>query len=67
MALVLRGGSRILEASDEALTKKEIVEETGLPPRTVRYALDTLIDDGLVDERLCPGDARQRLYYLRSR
>jgi len=50
-----------------ALTKKDLVEETGLIPRTVRNALDALIEDDVVAVDIKPGDARQRLYRLRSR
>ena len=46
------------------LTQGELASESLLPSRTVRYALTTLTDDGLVDERLHIQDARKRLYSL---
>jgi transcriptional regulator, ArsR family len=46
------------------LTQGELAAESLLPSRTVRYALTTLADDGLVDERLHIQDARKRLYSL---
>ena len=46
------------------LTQGELATESLLPSRTVRYALTTLTDDGLVDERLHIQDARKRLYSL---
>lgn len=49
------------------MTKKDLVEETGLIPRTVRNALDALIEDDVIAVDIKPGDARQRLYRLRSR
>lgn len=48
------------------LTQKELAEETRISQRTVRTALEDLIEEGLVEERLYPGDARQRLYALES-
>jgi len=46
------------------LTQGDLATESLLPSRTVRYALTTLADDGLVDERLHIQDARKRLYSL---
>lgn len=46
------------------LTQGELAAESLLPSRTVRYALTTLTDTGLVDERLHIQDARKRLYSL---
>lgn len=44
------------------LTQKALAEETRLSQRSVRTALTDLSDAGLVDERVYPDDARQRLY-----
>lgn len=43
------------------LTQPEIAEETTLPKRTVRWALERLQDEDLVEAHLT-GDARQRRY-----
>lgn len=47
------------------LTQKEIAEESGLPGRTVRYALNILDEEGLIEKRIYK-DARQTLYGLKS-
>lgn len=44
------------------LTQKALAEETRLSQRSVRTALSDLRETGLVDERVYPDDARQRLY-----
>ncbi len=46
------------------LTQKEIIRETYLPARTVRYALSRLKDEKVLVERLHLVDARQSLYGL---
>lgn len=46
------------------LTQKQIVEESMLSPRTVRYALERLDDAEAVAERVYVADARQSLYEL---
>ncbi|MFX1438908.1 MAG: MarR family transcriptional regulator [Promethearchaeota archaeon] len=52
---------KVLEYQGQ-LTQKEIVDETLLPPRTVRYALSLLMSDGLVSKRVSLRDSRQGLY-----
>lgn len=47
------------------LTQKEIAEESGLPNRTVRYALNVLNEEGLIEKRIHK-DARQTLYGLKN-
>ncbi len=54
---------KVLEYNDE-LTQKQIAEESFLSPRTVRSALTKLEGIGVVEHRVYPGDARQRLYRL---
>ena len=49
---------------DGPLTQKQLVEESMLSARTVRYALERLEDCGLVDERIYFEDARQSLYHV---
>ena len=49
---------------NETLTQSELAEETLLPPRTVRYALSRLEEEGVVDSRFSFADARKRLYTL---
>jgi len=48
------------------MTQKDLVAESYLPPRTVRYALTMLKKEGIVEERLYYKDARQCLYGLRT-
>jgi transcription initiation factor IIE alpha subunit len=48
------------------LTQKEIASETYLPPRTVRYALNRLRKEQLLEERFYFKDARQSLYGLKT-
>ena len=55
--------AKVLDYND-TLTQSEIVEETLLPPRTVRYALSRLEDAEVVDARFSFSDARKRLYTL---
>jgi len=49
---------------DGPLTQKQIVNESMLSPRTVRYAIERLDDVGVVNERVYFADARQSLYEL---
>ncbi len=51
-------------ASGGPLTQKEIIRRTDLPARTVRYALDRLKGEDMLEERFCFQDARQSLYNL---
>ncbi|ELY72143.1 ArsR family transcriptional regulator [Natrinema pellirubrum DSM 15624] len=54
---------KVLE-SEEELTQKELVEETLLASRTVRYALKRLKKIGIVEEDIYFADARQSLYKI---
>ncbi len=47
-----------------SLTQKQIVDESMLSARTVRYALERLEDIGVVDEDIYFADARQNLYEI---
>jgi DNA-binding Lrp family transcriptional regulator len=49
---------------DGPMTQKELVTESMLSARTVRYALDRLDERGVVDEEIYFADARQSLYQL---
>ena len=51
-------------AYEGTLTQKQLMEETMLPARTVRYALTRLEEQGVVESRFSFTDARQRLYTL---
>jgi len=55
--------AKVLEYND-TLTQSQLAEETLLPPRTVRYALNRLEEQGAVDSRFSFSDARKRLYTL---
>ena len=46
------------------LTQSQLADETLLPPRTVRYALNRLNEEGIVESRFSFTDARQRIYSL---
>ena len=46
------------------MTQQEIAEETLLPARTVRYALNRLDEENVIDSRFSFSDARKRLYTL---
>ena len=46
------------------LTQKDLIRETSLPSRTVRYALGRLKDEKILVERHHFVDARQSLYGL---
>ncbi|WP_435334850.1 MarR family transcriptional regulator [Haloarchaeobius sp. TZWWS8] len=49
---------------DGPLTQKQIVEESMLSARTVRYALERLQDIDLVNQDVYFADARQSLYEI---
>ena len=49
---------------DGALTQKAIVEQSRLSQRTVRDALDRLVEAGLVEKDIYIPDARQNIYRL---
>jgi len=55
--------AKVLEYND-TLTQSQLAEETLLPPRTVRYALNRLDEIGVVDSRFSFTDARKRIYTL---
>jgi transcription initiation factor IIE alpha subunit len=48
------------------MTQKELVSESYLPPRTVRYALSRLKKENMIEERLYHRDARQSLYGVKD-
>ncbi|QCW03554.1 helix-turn-helix domain-containing protein [Natrinema pallidum] len=50
--------------SEGKLTQQELRKETRLHQRTLRYALDRLDEEGLIDSRPNPADARQSLYSI---
>jgi predicted transcriptional regulator len=52
---------RLLQVSG-FMTQQEIVEETSLSPRTVRYALERLRKEGLLKEHPYFKDTRKTLY-----
>lgn len=55
--------AKVLEG-ERPLAQGQLAEETLLPDRTVRYALNRLEDAGLVASRYNFRDTRKRLYYL---
>ncbi|MCX6689997.1 MAG: hypothetical protein NTZ39_09975 [Methanoregula sp.] len=54
---------KVLETSGQ-MTQKDLIRETSLPSRTVRYALGRLKDEKVLIERHYFTDARQSLYGL---
>ena len=56
--------AKVLE-SDSPLSQGQLAEESLLPDRTVRYALNRLEDVDLVNSRYSFRDARKQVYYLR--
>ena len=54
---------KVLEYNEE-LTQTELVQETLLPSRTVRYALSRLESACLVKVRFSTLDARKRIYSI---
>lgn len=55
--------AKVLE-TDEPLSQGKLAEESLLPDRTVRYALNRLEDEELVNSRYSFQDARKQVYYL---
>jgi DNA-binding GntR family transcriptional regulator len=55
--------SKVLE-TDAPLSQGQLAEESLLPDRTVRYALNRLEDEDLVDSRYSFQDARKQVYFL---
>ncbi|WP_225333691.1 MULTISPECIES: MarR family transcriptional regulator [Halomicrobium] len=55
--------AKVLEYED-TLTQSQLADETLLPARTVRYALNRLEEVGVVDSRFSFADARKRVYTL---
>lgn len=53
-------------AHEGSLTQSELVEETMLPARTVRYALKQLEEHDLVDSQISFADARQHVYSINA-
>jgi transcription initiation factor IIE alpha subunit len=54
---------KVLEHGGQ-LTQKDLIRETSLPARTVRYAINRLKDEKFLVERHYFVDARQSLYGL---
>ncbi len=52
----------LLLEDGRSLTHKELVRLSSLAPRTVRYALKRLKDNGMIVEKFNFRDARQILY-----
>ena len=55
--------AKVLEYNG-TLTQSQLSEETLLPARTVRYALNRLEEEGAVTSRFSFADARKRIYTL---
>jgi DNA-binding MarR family transcriptional regulator len=55
--------AKVLE-TDAPLSQGQLAEESLLPDRTVRYALNRLEESELVDSRYSFHDARKQVYYL---
>ena len=57
---------KVLETNGQ-LTQKDLIRETSLPSRTVRYALNRLRAEEFLIERYYFIDARQSLYGLNTK
>lgn len=57
--------AKVLE-TDAPLSQGDLAEESLLPDRTVRYALNRLDEEEIVDSRYSFQDARKQVYYLRT-
>ena len=57
--------AKVLE-TDAPLSQGQLAEESLLPDRTVRYALNRLEEAGLVGSRYSFQDARKQVYYLNT-
>ena len=44
---------------------EDLKERTGLPKRTLLYAIRTLRDAGIVETQICMNDARRRFYCVK--
>ncbi|MES3517283.1 MAG: helix-turn-helix domain-containing protein [Natronomonas sp.] len=55
--------AKVLEG-EAPLSQGQLAEESLLPDRTVRYALNRLEDEELVDSRYSFHDARKQVYFL---
>ena len=55
--------AKVLEG-DAPLSQGQLAEESLLPDRTVRYALNRLEEEELVGSRYSFHDARKQVYYL---
>ncbi|MFP8889111.1 MarR family transcriptional regulator [Natrialbaceae archaeon A-CW2] len=55
--------AKVLEYN-ETMTQQQIAEESLLPARTVRYALNRLDEENVIESRFSFSDARKRLYSL---
>jgi DNA-binding GntR family transcriptional regulator len=55
--------AKVLE-SDAPLSQGQLADESLLPDRTVRYALNRLEESDLVGSRYSFKDARKQVYYL---
>ncbi|WP_123538983.1 MarR family transcriptional regulator [Halosimplex salinum] len=57
--------AKVLE-TDAPLSQGKLAEESLLPDRTVRYALNRLEESELVGSRYSFHDARKQVYYLNN-
>ena len=57
--------AKVLE-TDAPLSQGQLAEESLLPDRTVRYALNRLEEVGIVGSRYSFRDARKQVYFLHN-
>jgi DNA-binding GntR family transcriptional regulator len=57
--------AKVLEG-DSPLSQGQLAEESLLPDRTVRYALNRLEESDIVGSRYSFKDARKQVYFLRT-
>jgi len=57
--------AKVLE-TDQPLAQGQLADESLLPDRTVRYALNRLEESDLIGSRYSFKDARKQVYYLNT-
>lgn len=55
-----------LEDADGAVPRQELLDRTGLPERTLKWAIRRLRDEDLVTKEPVMGDGRQIAYKIRT-
>lgn len=54
----------VIQRCGSGISQKEIIFQTGLSERSVKYALGRLLKSGIVSEYAVVGDLRRKLYQM---